>query len=147
MTRGTFTDFLIDIAVSEDVRNLLVRERVPSEKIAVIQNGLDSDLLMSEPDCKGTIQPLPTSKENTVFAVIGRLYQDKGHRFFLQAFSKIQKRNPQIQALFVGEGPFREQIEKQIRELGLEDRVFLCGKRSDMKWGLRAYQLCRYPVA
>jgi len=122
------------IAVSEDVRNLLVRARVPSEKIAVIQNGLDSDLLMSEPDCKGTRQPLPTSKENTVFAVIGRLYPDKGHRFFLQAFSNVQKRNPQIQALFVGEGPFREQIEKQIRELGLEDRVFLCGERSDMKW-------------
>jgi N-acetylgalactosamine-N,N'-diacetylbacillosaminyl-diphospho-undecaprenol 4-alpha-N-acetylgalactosaminyltransferase len=59
------------------------------------------------------------------FVSVGRLDKGKNHRLMIDAFSKINNRDSQL--IILGEGNQRSSLEKQIKGLGLENRVFLMG--------------------
>jgi len=119
------------VAVSENLRCFLIKRGVPDTKIEVIQNGLDINLLYPQKDTQET--PLEVPPGRTIFGVIGRLYPDKGHRFFLEALSKVADVQPGVYGLIVGDGPASQTIRGCIRELKLEKLVRMCGVRSDMQ--------------
>jgi glycosyltransferase involved in cell wall biosynthesis len=121
------------IVVSEDLREHVKRQGINGEKVIVIQNGLDLELLENSANERADERTFPVPEGCKVFGVIGRLYPDKGHRVFVDAFSKVKREFPNILGLIVGDGPGKEEIEAQIRELGLQESVFMCGVRSDMK--------------
>jgi glycosyltransferase involved in cell wall biosynthesis len=121
------------IAVSDEIRSQLVKKHIGRVAIRVIENGIDPMHFGSRNGEVDHPPPLPIPKNHKVFAVIGRLFPDKGHRFFLQAFSEIVRSHPAVSALMIGEGPCREEIVRQVHDLGLEKHVYLCGVRSDMK--------------
>jgi len=131
--RVTYRFFDQIIAVSEDLREQLEKKNIPSRKIRVIQNGLDLRFAKNNSDIPKNESSLEMPGKSKVFAVIGRLYPDKGHRYFLQAFSKVQNRYPSIRGIIVGEGPERIEIERQVRELNLTEKIDQYGFRSDMK--------------
>lgn len=120
------------IAVSEHLRRELERKNIGSRKITVVQNGLDFGLFENDGNETAAEASLCIPKGNKVFAVIGRLYADKGHRFFLEAFSRVCRDYPHITGLLLGDGPEKYKIAQQVRNLKLEQDVILCGVRSDM---------------
>ncbi len=67
-----------------------------------------------------------------VFSVIGRLYPDKGHRFFFFFFARVRDKHPRVAALIVGDGPERAAIQQSIAKLGLNGCVNMTGFREDM---------------
>ena len=121
------------IAVSREIRRKLIRSGIDSGSIAVIQNGIDKDLidLFSEEGASDSRMEIP--RKGKLIGIIGRLYPDKGHRFFLEAFSNVIRLYPDTKCIVVGDGPERTGLQKRIRESGLEDAVMLCGARSNMK--------------
>lgn len=121
------------VAVSQNTGIELEKRHVRSKKIEIIQNGLDPTSIEKEKDRTGFEKPLNIPKGHKVVAIIGRLYPDKGHQYFLYAFSKVYQKYPSIKALIFGEGPAEDKIAKQIHDLKLDNRVSLCGVRSDMK--------------
>lgn len=131
------------IAVSEDLRPRLEGRRLKPGKIRVIQNGLDIGVL--DVCCDDREPPLPPcgSENHRVFAVVGRLYPDKGHAFFLHAFETLAHEFPDITGLIVGDGPERGRIQDSIRALGIEERVRCCGVRKNMR---RVYDSIDYLV-
>lgn len=131
------------IAVSEDLRPRLEGSCLKPEKIRVIQNGLDIGVLDLCGDDHESPLPLPSNGDHRVFAVIGRLYPDKGHMFFLHAFETLAHEFPGITGLIVGDGPERERIQSGIRALGIEERVRCCGVRKNMR---RVYDSIDYLV-
>lgn len=78
----------------------------------------------------GQEQPIPTEKKKVVLAV-GRLHEQKGFDLLLQAWEYIEKSYPKWTLRIVGEGPKRSELEKQIKELGLE-RAELAGSMSNV---------------
>jgi glycosyltransferase involved in cell wall biosynthesis len=121
------------IAVSEGVRSELRRRYISDKSIQVIQNGFDFDSIENDGGYYTHEEPICVPEGHEVFGVIGRLFPDKGHRYFLNAFSKISQKYPSINAVIVGDGPLKQEIMAQIHQLGLENRVMVCGFRSDMK--------------
>ena len=75
-------------------------------------------------------QPIPTEKKKVVLAV-GRLHEQKGFDLLLQAWEHVEKSYPEWTLRIVGEGPKRSELEKQIKELGLE-RAELAGSMSNV---------------
>lgn len=61
----------------------------------------------------------------------GRLHEEKGQRYLLEAMRKLKRRNQTAILLVVGEGPERDALEEQISALGLGDVVRLLGWRRD----------------
>ncbi len=66
-----------------------------------------------------------------VLGNFGRLHEEKGHRYLVEAAAILRQTIPNLLVLCVGEGPERENIEKQIGELGVEENVKLIGWRTD----------------
>lgn len=127
--------FLFDkiVAVSKDLLGQLIKRGIPASKITVIQNGLDFSLLENEILSDSPEPPIAIPINHKIFAVIGRLFPDKGHRYFLDAFSVVKKQFPEICGLIVGDGPFLDEICADVERKGLIDSIILCGVRSDMK--------------
>lgn len=70
---------------------------------------------------------LRTAKKPRIVSA-ARLMKQKNQLMLLDAFAQIQKDFPAYTLTIYGEGPFRPELEKRIRELRLEGSVFLPGK-------------------
>ncbi|MFT4283153.1 MAG: glycosyltransferase family 4 protein [Candidatus Woesearchaeota archaeon] len=73
---------------------------------------------------KVTRAKLGLSKENKYVISCGRLVKRKGFDFFLKVISKLPLN---YKGIILGEGPERNNLEKLIKELKLEDRVKMPG--------------------
>ena len=68
-----------------------------------------------------------TPKENRIVSV-GRLYDYKNHKLLIRAFSKIAKKYDQYRLFIYGDGPYRQELEKEITTLSMQDKVILTGE-------------------
>ncbi|MEZ4600295.1 MAG: glycosyltransferase [Syntrophotaleaceae bacterium] len=120
------------ITVSKELEADLLDAGLSKKQVVTVRNGLDFSTLECRLDrIMGSPIP-PQCKGRKVFAVIGRLYPDKGHIIFLDAFAKVIGTGKDICALVVGDGPFRTHIEAHVNRLGLNQVIHMLGVRSDM---------------
>jgi glycosyltransferase involved in cell wall biosynthesis len=62
----------------------------------------------------------------------GRMVEQKNHKFLVQIFAEVARREPDTYLLLVGAGPLRGAIESHVRELGLSARVIFAGVQTDV---------------
>ena len=120
------------IAVGQSVAENLLGKGIRSTRVSVIPNGVDPPSSKSV-HLDERIGDYFTSADARVFGVIGRLFPDKGHRFFLDAFQRVVQECPGARALIVGNGPLQGELARRIGELGLGGKVVLCGARLDIQ--------------
>jgi len=70
--------------------------------------------------------------DDLLILCVARYYEQKNHKTLVEAFAAIAPRLPHARLLLAGDGYLREQIEAQVRSLGLQDRVLLTGRRDDI---------------
>jgi glycosyltransferase involved in cell wall biosynthesis len=80
------------------------------------------------------------------FAVfnISRFHPQKNHKFLVEAFKYIAAKENAVLVL-VGDGPLRDEIEQQIKELHLENNVIFTGIRNDIPELLQAMDVLLFP--
>lgn len=122
------------IAPSRRIAELLVeRQGVPAEKVAVIPYGFDpAKYERVQPQAVQDLRQALGLGGCFTIATYGRLYEDKGHRYLLDALPEVLKSVPTLKYLVVGEGAARADLERQACELGLEDVVVFLGWRHDV---------------
>ncbi|MFA4826240.1 MAG: glycosyltransferase family 4 protein [Methanoregula sp.] len=88
---------------------------VPTEKIRVIHNGVDTELF----------SPRKTGgkKKYQQLLWVGRFVPGKGVNNLIEAFQKIVKDFENTRLILVGEGPLKSTIDDQIEKLGLKNNV------------------------
>lgn len=62
---------------------------------------------------------------------VARLNRNKGHRFALAALRRLVDAGLDIKYTIVGDGPYRPDIDQQVSELRLKERVSLLGERGE----------------
>jgi len=123
------------IAVSESTREFLVRRRfVPAERVRLIWNGAPLEEFAPVPPERALAvrRELGIPGEARVVGTIGRLNAQKGHRYLLDAASRLMARRTDVRVLIAGDGDLREPLGRQAAELGLADRVVFAGHRADV---------------
>lgn len=128
----TFTNTLSThiIAVSESTREFLVNhERIASDRVTTIHNGIDTDAYQPRPDLRRASRGkwgLPAS--GFVVGGVGRLTHQKNFELFLNIAAQIPN------AFFVigGTGEDEAALRDQVVRLGLGERVKFLGYVSDM---------------
>lgn len=63
---------------------------------------------------------------------VGRLAEQKNHQLLIDAFSEIVERHPDYELWIYGEGTLRNELEKKISKLHLENKIFLPGNTPDI---------------
>lgn len=72
------------------------------------------------------IKTYPNIAKEKIILNVGRLVPEKGQRYLLTAFSKIED-NVDWKVVILGDGPLRSELEDQVNTLGLNDRILLLG--------------------
>lgn len=82
-----------------------------------------------------------TPDDAPVLLALARLHWKKGLDILLEALRQV----PGAYAWIAGDGPLREELEKQARELEVNDRVRFLGWRDDRAALLKAADICVFP--
>ena len=129
LTRGLTDHF---IAVSQGLKNALVEDGMPENKITVIYNGLD--LVRFKPCLPpGTYRRwLGYDERVPLVAIVARLHSVKGHNYFLQAAVEVLKVISKVRFLVVGTGPDEPMLKEMTNKLGLQEVVNFTGFISDI---------------
>lgn len=67
-----------------------------------------------------------------VIGQIGRLDENKNHRFTIELAQELRSRGQSFKWLFIGEGPGRDQLQTLVKEKELTDEVFFLGRKDDV---------------
>lgn len=116
------------VAVSSAVRQSLIASGINSDRIVVINNGIDISKYRLESDFS-LKRNLQISENVFVFLTIARLIHQKGIDILLTAFAKLSENTV---LLIVGQGEDKNKLKKQVENLGLSSRVHFLGVRDDV---------------
>ena len=117
------------VAVSEEVRETLVRSGVKAEKVRLIRNGID---LRPFDRADPVLRREEGLANRLLVGIVGRLSVEKGMDIFLRAAAEVVKEVPEAAFVIAGDGPEREPLEALVDSLELRDCVTLLGRREDM---------------
>jgi glycosyltransferase involved in cell wall biosynthesis len=123
------------IAISEYAKDFLVAKKgMPEQRISVIPNGIPLARFRSVNPELGIRkrQELGISGDTKVVAIVGMLHENKGHRYFIEAASRVCPKEPGTLFVIVGDGEERLRLEQQVARLGLEDSVRFLGHRNNI---------------
>ncbi len=121
-------------AVSAHTADCLVRCQVSAERIRVVHNGVRPEHFELN---EGAAQDVEQARKRFglegrfVLLTIARLFPRKGHLTVFKALAGLKARVPEIRYVVVGKGDMREELEKAVRDLSLEDIVTFAGEVSD----------------
>lgn len=119
------------IAVGEMVRkNLTEYFGIPKEQVSVIHNAVKP--------FNGSIAPIEVlnqehAKGNILIGNIGRLSEQKGMSYFIEAAEFTAKAHPEARFIIVGDGEEREQLHEQVKTRELQNKVLFLGYRNDIQ--------------
>ncbi|MDX1520350.1 MAG: glycosyltransferase [Anaerolineae bacterium] len=134
------------VAVSDEVKNSMVRIIGPiQDQVTVICNGVDTERYEKHADRSAIRQSIGVPQDAYLIIVLATLKKQKGHCYFVQAMRTLVSNHPHVHTIFVGDGPLRADIEKQIADLGLGDHIHLLGSRHDVPDLLAASDLFVLP--
>ncbi|MDB6072732.1 MAG: colanic acid biosynthesis glycosyltransferase WcaL, partial [Verrucomicrobiaceae bacterium] len=130
-------DFLIDIS-SPELLGEMCRQ---AEFVVVACDWARDELLKLVPAVGGKVrriyngidpapypraQPAPDGKTLKI-ASVGRLIEFKGFHHLIAAIAKVRDRGVTVKLDLMGDGPWRERLENQVKNTGLESQVVFHG--------------------
>ena len=130
------------VAVSDFLKNGLLRKGVPESRIRTIYNGTEfMEELSAAPSSGGSEETLPVRAELSLppdaelVGLIARVEEFKGHLVLARAVEQIVAARPR--AYFVCVGPVVPQIQREIWEItgaaGVAERLRFTGMRDDVR--------------
>ncbi len=119
-------------AISEGVRGELEESfGVSPERLKVIYNFCETEKIaaLASGDLPDGIRNFTGGGKYIVNA--GRLVPQKGQGYLIRVFEEILKAHPELRLVILGRGDLEEELRKEIRDKGLQDRILLAGFMPD----------------
>lgn len=131
---GTCVD--LTLTNSEAGRQALVAEGVPTERIAVLENGVDVERFTAA---------APRFGEEIRIGTVANLRPVKGLDLLIHAAHKLLKNHPNLRFEIAGEGPQRAELQSLIQELGIAGQFRLKGAVADVPTFLASLDVAVLP--
>jgi len=96
-------------------------------KLVRIAPGIDTEHFTARSDDKDLRESLGLGNKKVIVSV-GRLVHRKGQDVLIESMPEIIKSIDDVHLLLIGEGPFKQELEKRIKNLGLANRVTFVGR-------------------
>src|SRR5919109_211517 len=134
------------IAVSEAARAFLISGKgYDARKIVVVPNGRDLSVYRPGAGGQAVRKELGIDRATPLVGVVGRLEEQKGHVYLLDAWPSVLAEFPDARLLLVGDGSLRGALEHHAQDLGIAGSVLFAGFRSDVPRVLDALDVLALP--
>ena len=99
--RGLAREATVFVAVSNHIKDRLVEQGFPAEKVIVHYIGIDTDFFRANPEVP----------REPVVLFVGRLVEKKGCEYLIRAMARVQSSYPAARLVIIGEGALRPKLE------------------------------------
>jgi glycosyltransferase involved in cell wall biosynthesis len=143
-----FLLLFVDVPVFVSKDNLEYAQKIKlTKKGVVIYNGIpEPDFFDREKAINFFEEKLKIDLKNRfIIGSIGRLDYQKNYEFLISIFPKILKITEKTICLIIGDGPERKNLENLIKNLNLEDRIFLLGEIKNANQYFKCFDLFILP--
>lgn len=113
--------------------------------VKIVPNAIDVEKFKYDTGSRAQKRKELNIEEKFVVGHIGRMSPEKNHKFLLEIFKEIHRKNNSAMMLLVGDGLLRGAIEKQASDFGLKDSIIFAGQRSDIPELLCAMDVFVFP--
>jgi L-malate glycosyltransferase len=139
--------FLTDklIAVSDDLRSVLVSHGLPGRKMVVVRNGVAALTPSPPAETRKRKAQLGIPPDAVVVGTTGRCVPVKNQSGFLEAARLVHQARPDAWFVIVGDGPLRPALQSQAAALQIAGNVVFCGFREDAPRLAEAFDVFALP--
>jgi glycosyltransferase involved in cell wall biosynthesis len=132
LNKITFNHQTKVVAVSEDVRNSILKNIPVEIPVVTISNGIDTVHYHKNLKNGNIIRvSLGISPDALVLGTLAVFRKQKCLLKWLDVFAALYDGNPNLRGIMVGDGPLMNEILAYRKKLGLEEVVFLPGMKSN----------------
>lgn len=120
-------------------------DAIKSGKVKIIKNGVDPKKFYFDYNKSIEIKKKFGLENKIVIGNVARFKTEKNHTFQIDIMKEIVKIRSDVVLMLVGDGELRQQIEKKVKLLHLENNVIFLGVRSDVPDLMQAMDLFLLP--
>lgn len=115
------------------------------DKVKILKNGINiEDFIFCDGDF-GLREELSLSNDTKILGHVGNLSRVKNHQFILKTLKNLIDEGISAVAVFAGDGPLRQELEEQAKQLGIPDFVYFLGVRNDIPNLMKAFDVFVFP--
>ena len=150
--RGAYRAAHAIVANCEEVRQQLIREGVPAQKVRTIYNGLDPARVQpAQVERKEILAMLNLPEQARFVTIMANMRAHvrhpepaclKDHPTFLRAAQRVHEKVPDAAFIIAGEGELKEATQELARTLGIAERTFFIGRCKDVGAVLSISDVC-----
>lgn len=126
-------------------RDRFGRRVVEGDRFAVLNGGIDLGRYACDDAARLRAKRALGVEGRPVLGHVGRLAEEKNHRFLLEVFARIERKLPGAVLLLAGRGPLEAELRACAADLGIGDSVRFLGVRDDVPEVLRALDVFLLP--
>jgi glycosyltransferase involved in cell wall biosynthesis len=121
------------IAVSSEIKRVLVAGGAVPDRVTVVTNGIDGDRFRRDPERAPAIRAaLGMAPHHVVIGAVGRLEPQKNFPLLLRVFAGLAAGRHDLRLVVAGDGSLRGALQQQVDALQLGTRCVLTGHRTDV---------------
>lgn len=102
------------------------------KEVTIIPNAIEVDRFLYDTGVREKKREELGLCDEFILGHVGRLSYQKNHKFLIEIFSEVCKKNSKAVLLLIGVGEKEEEIRAQVHKLGLDANVKFLGSRSDV---------------
>lgn len=122
------------LACSQDAGQWLYNKRIiGSSKYKVLYYSINTDKFVFNLDKRENIRNMLGISGKYIIGTVGRLAYQKNPFYLLKIFKEIHDEIENSVLLWIGEGPLKGEIVKEIKKYGLENSVILFGTSNEVQ--------------
>ncbi|RKY26348.1 MAG: hypothetical protein DRP79_05045 [Planctomycetota bacterium] len=134
------------IAVSDEVHKAILEQiGAIDNKVFTICNAVNLKPFERSGDKAALCDALDLAPDVHLVATVGRLTEQKGHRYLIDAAAPVIASLSDAHFLFIGDGELRSELTEQARQAGLAAHIHFLGMRKDVPDLLAAVDLFVQP--
>lgn len=121
------------------------KKTVADKNYVQINNGVDLKLFAYNRERREEVRKNLGVEDKFVVGHIGRFMRQKNHKFLVDIFEQIHKRNKESVLVLLGDGSRTDEIKQYVADKKLTDAVKFMGAQSDVSGFLQAFDIFLMP--
>lgn len=115
------------------------------EHFIQMNNAINTRSFSYNEDIRRNVREQLLLENKLVIGHVGRLTKQKNHKFLIDVYEQIEKKEHESVLLLIGIGELEEEIKEYVKAKGLEEKIRFLGSRGDIDQLMQAMDVFLFP--